>query len=91
MKLTKSQLDKIKKAIANHDKYDGCYFWTPPCNASQRRGMEKRDTFAVAFRNAGRVYEYTSEVSCSCKSVYYTGVFSIDGERVNVAEFRRLA
>ena len=89
-RLTKSQRAKIAKALDQHDKHKSCYFWTPNGGASSRRSEERRNTWSVSFRHAGHLYEYSSDVSCSCKNYYYTGVFSVDGEKKNRRAFAGL-
>lgn len=89
-KLTKSQRSKVEKAIAQHDRFKNSYFWTPPGSAGQRRAMEKRETWSVKFKNNGMVYEYESVVNCSCRNVYYSGSFAVNGEKKTVRAFRSL-
>ena len=79
-RLTKPQKAKIVKSLAQHDRHKNSYFWTPNGEASGRRNTERRETWAVSFRHAGQDYEYSSDVSCSCKNYYYTGRFAVDGE-----------
>ncbi len=90
MKITKSQRTKINRALENHDKFKDAYFWTPPWNAAARRRMEEENTWEVKFTNAGITYEYTSDVSCSCKNVYYSGAFFVDGVQKTVRCFKGL-
>lgn len=90
MKITASQRKKICTALEHHDKFSSAYFWTPPGNASGRRHMEKANSFGVKFKNGGHTYEYTSDVSCSCKNVYYTGSFVVDGKPKNRRAFAAL-
>lgn len=90
MKLTQAQTNKVTIAIAAHERLSGSYFWKPPGGASSRRQMEKNESIALSFRSGGHLYAYTARVSCSCKNVYYSGEFTIDGERKTVRSFRRL-
>ena len=89
-KLTKSQATKVKRALDQHDRHTGCYFWTPDCCARGRRRAEKINTWTVSFRHDGHLYEYSSQVSCSCQNYYYTGVFSLDGDKKNRRLFAKL-
>lgn len=89
-KLTKSQKEKVIKALAQHDKFRSSYFWTPPTLASDRRYLEKKNSFEVTFKTKGKKYRYKSVVDCSRKNVYYKGIFEIDGVRKNSSLFRSL-
>ena len=88
--LSESQLRKVERALAHHDKLKGSYFWTPPRNASGRRFMEARDSWAVSIRHQGHSYEYESSVDCSCNHVYYRGEFRLDGVKKNRRLFATL-
>lgn len=90
MKLSDSQHTKIRRALDQHEKFKSAYFWRPPQTAGGRRNMEKRESFEVSFRNAGTVYRYASEVRCSCRNVYYTGTFEVDGQTKTVRVFKNL-
>ena len=89
-KLTKSQKDKVQTAIENHERFRNSYVWNSPGAASARRSYERKNSFAVQFVNAGVRYSYTSDVSCSCKNIYYTGTFMVDGEKKTVRVFKNL-
>ncbi len=90
MRITKSQSDKIKKSIAQHAKFKNAYFWTPPSNASGRRAMEERESMEMSFTNECNKYEYRCEVECSCRNVYYSGAFYLNGEKKSVRLFKNL-
>ena len=80
---------RIERAIEHHEKFAKSYFWTPPGGAAARREMESRESFAVFFPIGGDRFAYSSEVTCSCKNVYYTGEFYFNGEKKNVRVFKR--
>ena len=88
--LSESQSEKVDRALTHHERYGNSYFWASPPYASDRRRMEKRDSFSVKFRHEGRDYEYESAVHCSCSNIYYKGHFFVDGERKNVRAFKNL-
>ena len=52
--------------------------------------MEERESWHVSFVNAGITYGYWCDIRCSCKNVYYTGVFRVGGERKTVRAFKEL-
>lgn len=89
-RLTKQQRAKVERALAQHDRHSGSYWWTPPAGASSRRDAEERNTWCVEFTHGGRVYRYESRVSCSCRNYYYTGVFTVDGEKKTRRAFSAL-
>ena len=88
--LSPLQRAKVADAIAHHERFGNSYFWTPPSNATSRRLMESRETFGIGFVASGTAYRFESTVSCSCKNVYYTGRFYVDGEKKTVRAFRAL-
>jgi len=90
MRLSKSQEAKVRKALDQHDRHKGAYFWTPFGNAAGRRETERKNTWSVSFKHAGHTYAYESDVRCSCKNYYYTGIFRVDGEKRTVRAFRNL-
>jgi hypothetical protein len=80
----------VEMALGHHETYSHAYFFTPASNASSRRRSEIRNSFLIAIRFEGHLYEYESVVSESCKNVYYTGRFFVDGKKKNVRAFRKL-
>jgi hypothetical protein len=90
MALSKSQRDKVERAIVQHEGFRNAYFWHPPSNASGRRHMERKNDWGVGFTHRGVRYEYASYVSCSTRNVYYQGRFYVDGKRATVRKFKAL-
>ena len=76
---TKS-IKELNHIIDHHKKHAKSYFWSPPQGASARRSEENRKTFTEQI---GGLF-YSSEVSCSCKNYYYTGIFKFNGETKNL-------
>ncbi len=52
------------------DKFKGCYFWTPPTNASGRRAAEARYRLETEIDLLGQVYDLDFTSSYSCNNVY---------------------
>ena len=90
MNLSKSQETKVRRAIEQHEKHKKSYFWTPFGNAANRRDTERKNSWSIAFKHAGRAYAYESNVNCSCKNYYYNGLFTVDGEKRTVRAFSKL-
>ena len=89
-RLSKSQSNKIKHAIFQHERHKNSYFWDTPLQASHRRTTERENSYVVKFRLAGNDYEYSSSVTCSAKNYYYDGSFFLNDERRNVRLFKNL-
>ena len=90
MSLSKSQREKVERALAQHAKHKNCYFWTPPVSAGQRRYTEQQNNWSVEFKHDGKRYRYDSHVSCSARNYYYKGRFFVNGETRTVRAFRDL-
>ena len=90
MRLSKSQKAKVRRALEQHEKHKNSYFWTPYGNAANRRETERRNNWSISFKHAGNTYAYQSSVSCSCKNYYYSGMFTVDGEKLTVRAFSKL-
>lgn len=90
-KLSKSQSKKVLKALAQHEKFKGCYFWKPNGSASNRRSQEKQNNWKISFKHDGVIYEYHSSLQASCANYYYGGEFFVNGEKKTVAAFKKLA
>jgi len=89
--ISKSQRFKVKRALAQHDTFGNSYWWTPHGNREQRDRWTDENNWSVAFSHEGVRYSYTSQMRCSAQYVYYRGKFFVDGERVTVRAFRKLA
>ena len=88
--LTKSQKSKVKRALAQHEKYRNSYHWTNMGNASSRRHTEEMNNWEVSFKHKGHEYKYVSDVTVSCRNFYYRGAFYLDGEKKTVRLFKGL-
>ena len=91
MALTKEQKVKVETVIDHHDHWKQAYFWSARgLNASARRRTENKESFEVSFKHDGVIYRYVSDVRVSCANYYYRGEFFENGEKKNVALFKRL-
>lgn len=78
---------QIAEVIAEHERHQGCYFWSPRAQASRRRAAEfdVRYTWIVAGETI-TVHQSHRE---SCKNVYYRFNVTVNGRRSNVTALRR--
>ena len=91
MKPSKSQREKIQRALSHHDRFKSSFVWRGPFgNAAQRRHFESKNSFGVTFVMGGVRYAYTSDVQCSCANVYYWGAFEVNGEKKTRRAFAKL-
>ena len=81
-KTGKQIITKIGHMESDHEKYQKAYFWSPPANASGRRSMEFKDS--LSFILCDKKYELKQELSCSCKTVYWSNQIFVDGEKKNI-------
>lgn len=86
----KDLLKKIENVISHHERFSKSYFWNSPSSADNRRKMEKNESFSEIIEFNGKKYEHTSHVSVSCKNVYYSGSFFVDGTQKNLRSWRSL-
>jgi len=89
--ISKGQRDKVERALEQHRSFSNSYFWTPGGNRRQRDRWVEKNTWSVGFKHEGVRYSYSSAVRCSAANVYYRGRFEVDGERVTVRAFKKLA
>lgn len=87
MKLTKGQLQLI---IDQHENMKNSYFYHSPKNASSRRSYEKNNTLHFIGEFAGHELDLLCKTSCSCKNVYYTGTFIVDGKKTTIRKIKNL-
>ena len=88
--LTDDQRGDVERALGNHEKLRGSYFWHPYGNAASRRNDEKKYSFGVTVEYKGDIYKYQSNVSVSVKNFYYTGTFRKNGVKGDVRLFKKL-
>ena len=88
--LTAKKRKDVERALDNHEKLKGSYFWKNLGNASSRRNDEKRYNFGVKVEHKGDVYTYDSHVQVSTRNFYYTGDFRKNDKRGDVRIFKKL-
>lgn len=89
--MTKKQLKKeIEKIIALHEKMQRSYFFSSPASAAARRSYEADHSQTVTGEIAGHSFDFSCETKCSCKNVYYKGIFVIDGKKVTIKGVKKL-
>jgi hypothetical protein len=80
----------VRKDIEHHEKWSKSYFWSSRGNANSRRRDEAKNSYTREIQLNGATYRFESSVSISCKNVYYTGSFELDGNRKNLLLWRKL-
>lgn len=84
----------IGHILGNHEEFKGAYFFHSPGNASSRRSYEKKNSYSYTFsfekRGEEHTLELSSTVSCSCKNVYYSSLFVVDGKTVNIRGVKKI-
>jgi len=91
MKFQKYEGQKIKDRIDNHEKFKGSYFWSPPQKASARCAYENiHSRSPYKFKKAGKVYEITQEVECTCKNIYYKFSVKVDDVKKDIRALKKL-
>jgi len=86
------ELKKIKNYIGNiidlHEKMKKSYFWAPPCNASSRRSYEEYNSNSYENKYLGIRLECNT--SCSCKNIYYSGKFYVNGKKTTILKIKNI-
>lgn len=84
----------IGHILTNHEDFKKAYFFISPGSASARRSYEKKNSYVYAFsfekKGEKHTLELSSTVSCSCKNVYYSSSFIIDGKSVDVRGVKKI-
>ena len=88
--ISAGQRHKVEKALEQHQSFSSSYFWTPRGNRKQRDRWTDENNWSVGFTHEGVRYSYRSLLRCSAKSVYYRGIFQVNGEHGNVRKFKKL-
>ena len=80
--------ERLIEIVERHEKLRNAYFWTPAANASGRRYNEKRNNDSYV----SEILPITAEnhYSESCKHVYYSGVFYVDGKKTTVTKIKNI-
>ena len=90
IKRSKPTMRMLEEIISTHERMQGCYFWTPPSSASQRRQYENRYSNQIRFELNGVDYDIVQATDCSCANIYYTLKIHVDGAKKDVRALRRL-
>ena len=84
--------EKIKMEIKNvlylHEKWKGCYFWTPRGNAAARRSVEFNRE--ISFILSGVKYQISQGLTASCKNYYYGLDIRKNGNKSNITALTKL-
>jgi hypothetical protein len=79
---------EIKGVLTDHEKYQGCYFWTQTGNASSRRRQEF--DYNLVFNFNGTKYEINQSLDISCKNFYYRLNIEKNGKRSNIRAIKSI-
>ena len=82
MKDKQEIISKLEAVIELHDKMKGCYFYTPPHTASKHRFYEEVNSLKTEFEYDGDSIVIEQVTSCSCRNVYYSVTYYINGKYV---------
>jgi len=85
------QIGLIARALDQHQRYRFAAYHTPPQTFWKRYNFRKRENWSVDFQTiTGDRFHYQSEVGCSEYCVWYSGHFTINGQRSNAKAFREM-
>ena len=80
----KSELAAIEEVIDTAEYCKGSYFWSPAGNASSRRWQEEKYTHKAVWREGGHDWTAETQMSQSCRNVYFWTVCMKDGVKTNM-------
>jgi len=80
--------NQLKDIIADHEKYQKCFFWTQNGNAAQRRQQEFNTE--LSFNLNGIKYEINQALSISCKNFYYSCDIRKNDKKANIKMIKNL-
>lgn len=87
---TAQKLNLVQKIAEHHARFSKSYFFTPPTRANERRQMERENNFTEEVETPFGTLIFKSYLSCSCKNVYYTGRFVLDGAPTNARCLKKI-
>lgn len=88
---TKKAVKEIcEDIIALHESMKNAYFFTPPQSANSRRYYEKKHSRKYDFIYDGVQYCFDISTRCSCKNVYYSSCFLVDGVCKDIRAVKKL-
>lgn len=92
-RISKQAKTALQEIIDFHKKHQAIFFWEPGKNATQRRNNEKKfeeNAPRYAFKTKDGLLKADFEYNESCNNVYYKGIFTLDGRKVTISEFKKL-
>lgn len=76
----KELLLKLNDIVSLHESMKGAYFFHSPRVAALRRRYEEQHSQVTEFDYNGHHYLVEQETTCSCRNVYYSIYYYMDGE-----------
>ena len=87
-KTGKRIITELKSILDNHEKYQGCYFWTQTGNAASRRRQEFDYSLSFIFDSVK--FEINQSLDISCKNFYYRLNIEKNGKKSNIKSLKNL-
>ncbi len=84
-----SDIEVLEKVLSNHEFMRGCYFWTPPSSASQRRQLEEDRSSILEVPTPEGKLMVKQETTVSCRNIYYNLRVELDGVRKDVRAIKK--
>jgi len=75
----------MAEVIDHHERFKNSYFWAPPVNARGRRYYEEQNKREYA----DTYFTLEQDVRCSCKNIYYSADFSVNGVQINAGDLKK--
>ena len=92
--LNRKELRRQKRAIEDcidqHEKMRNSYFWRPPGSAASRRNYENKNSCSFSGNILGTKIEIECGTTCSCRNIYYKGIFYVDGKKKNITAIKNI-
>jgi len=89
-KCLRGQREVVDNILQLHEDMKKSYFFKSCGNATSRRRFEKLNSFSFVGDINGHHLESNQDTVCSCKNVYYTSEFRIDGKKCNIRGIKKL-
>ena len=82
-------INQLRDLVTKAEKLHGCFFWTAPKTAADRRYMESRwSTPLLKWIDNDHIYTAEITVRVSCRNVYATTSYTKDGKVTNLTAIR---
>lgn len=72
-------MGELQAIIDLHEKMSKSYFFSPPSVAAKRRKYEEYNSLDTTFSYNGDTIQVEQTTSCSCRHVYYSVKYYING------------